>query len=365
METLHIGLLLPSSTILPISKQFEKGLNTALATIEKGNIEIEITKEFIGPGGTPQVENAINKLLNYDAVDMVTGIVSSKVLENFATKFKSAQKPCLINNLGEHVPDLNRLNSHTFINSMHLWKDAFALGNWGVKTFGKKGMFIASVYDAGYSFSQMFHEGMMAADATAEWSFSVPPMPPAGQLSDMSVIFPFLDQYQPDFVFAAFCGTEATLFINEFIKRGWHKKTKLMGLPYLLYPFEPLLEDITIYTTQLSTQSGSIDIDKCIYQLGYQTGNVIQQATETDGENIYQKIINTQQFLLLENTNFLNSNNLTSSTTTIVQHNINAGGKHIDQKVMFTASTFSVDNASIKSLTNEISVGWLNPYLCI
>jgi hypothetical protein len=98
-----------------------------------------------------------------------------------------------------------------------MWQHAWTLGNWGVKTFGNKGMFIGSVYDAAYSFSQMFYEGMMAADSAAQWSFSIPPNPPAGMLSDMSVIFPFLEKYQPDFVFAALIDTVQHYILTQHI----------------------------------------------------------------------------------------------------------------------------------------------------
>lgn len=365
MEKLHIGLLLPSSTILPVSKQFEKGLKSSLENIDQSIFEIEITKEFIGQGGTNQVENSVNKLFSYDGVDVITGVVSNRVIENIAPKFYNNKKPILLNNLGEHVPNTQKLNPYVFINSMHLWRDAFALGYWGVKTWGNKGMFIASVYDAGYSFSQMFHKGMMAASAYAEWSFSVPPMPPPGSLTDMNIIFPFLEKYQPDFIFGVFCGKENTLFLNEFIKRGWHKKTKILGLPYLLCPFEPLIDDVTVYTTQLTADGSIVDPDQSFYQLGQQTGDMIRTATKADGENIYSKLLNAQQTVSIEGLNFSTYNNFVNDFTTIIQNQISAGEKNFDIKIVENTPTFSPINMSMSILNAEISTAWLNPYLCI
>lgn len=86
MESFHICLLWSSSTILSICKQVEKGLNAALATVGKGTLEIEITKEFIGVGGNVQVESSINKLLNCAAVDLVIGIAANRVSENVAIR---------------------------------------------------------------------------------------------------------------------------------------------------------------------------------------------------------------------------------------------------------------------------------------
>jgi branched-chain amino acid transport system substrate-binding protein len=53
MKTLHIGLLLPSSSIVPMGKLFEKGLKEGLSE-KSTDISIEITKEFIGQGGVKQ-----------------------------------------------------------------------------------------------------------------------------------------------------------------------------------------------------------------------------------------------------------------------------------------------------------------------
>lgn len=365
MEKLHIGLLLPTSTILPVSKQFEKGLSSSLMNIDKSNFEIEINKEFIGQGGTIQVENAVNKLLSYDAVDIIAGVVSNRVVESIASKFFNNKKPILLNNLGEHVPNTQKLNPYVFINSMHLWRDAYALGYWGVKTWGKKGMFIASVYDAGYSFSQMFYKGMMAASAEAEWSFSVPPMPPPGSLTDMSVIFPFLEQYQPDFIFAVFCGKENTLFLNEFIKRGWHKKTKILGLPYLLCPFEPLVDDVTVYTTQSANDETIADPFQFFYQLGNQTGDMICKAINTDGGSMQQKLLNSEQAVSVEGLNFSTFNNFFNDTTTVIRHQIKAGSMDIDKNIFEHTSTFTPINMPMANLNAEISTAWLNPYLCI
>ena len=365
MNTFHIGMLLPSSTILPIAKDFEKGIKEALSNISKEDYEIEFTKEFIGQGGVALVETAINKLLNYDAVDLVTGVLSNKVIESISTKFNNKTTPFLFNNLGEHVPDLSNQNKQIFNNSIHLWRHAWALGNWGVKSFGKKGMFLSSVYDAGYSFSQMFHHGMMHADPTSEWSFSVLPMPNNGQISDMSFLFPFLEEYQPDFVFATFCGTETTEFLNEFIKRGWHKKTKLLGLPYLIFPFEILNDDIAIYTTALNTIESGNDISNIFYQFGLQTGSIISQVLDMEGTSLQQKLSNLNLSISFNETIFFNCYQNLNDNVLMIKNEILKGEKMIKKTLIEATPLFPLNHKAILDLTKDISVAWLNPYLCI
>ncbi|MBW4889830.1 ABC transporter substrate-binding protein [Mucilaginibacter sp. HMF5004] len=356
MDKITIGLLLPSSTIFPIAKEFEKGLKEGLKPLSANNIEVDIIKEFIGQGDFKLVEKGCNKFYDYDEVDLVTGFVSNNVARDLAEKIKTHKKPFVVNNMGDHVPGAPALNEYIYLNGPHLWQHAYTLGHWGVSTFGKKGMYISSVYDAGYGFSQMFHVGMMTADASAEWSFSVPPMPLPGELSNMDVIFPFLEQYQPDFIFATFCGAETTLFLNELIARGWHKKTKILGLPYLLAPFAPLNDDITVYTTQLFTPA--VEPAKLFYHLGLQTGQSIAGAAATAG--------NLQAELLKLNAIFNIAGHFTGDEKlTILKHDIKAGEAAITTIPVTQWETFGLDPEKIAPLTAGASAGWTNPYLAI
>lgn len=364
MDKIHIGLLLSSSTILPLGKDFEKGLNEAIKLQQDHNtLQIEITKAFIGQGGIKQTEETCTKFFTYDDVDIVTGVLSNKVIVEIAEKFNTRQIPLVANNLGCYLP-ASELNEHVSINSLNLWQHAWSIGHWGVKTFGKKGMFVSALYDAGYSFSQMFHLGMQSADAESEWSFSVPPMPANGELTDMSVIFPFLEKYTPDFIFAAFCGAETTLFINEFIKRGWHKKTKLIGLPFLLAPFKPVDDDITIYTTSPHNNEVDFVAENVFYNLGYQTGSMIAEAANlSDGTDLsYQIQQSKKRFSLADNND---SNATTSERVCFIKNDIAAHEKAIVRHVIESYPTYSINHPEIKTLTEELNFGWENPYLCI
>jgi branched-chain amino acid transport system substrate-binding protein len=357
MDAISVGLLLPSSTILPISKDFEKGLKEGLKQAEC-DVEVDIIKEFIGAGDTKQIETVCNKFFSYDGVDLVTGVISIRAAQDIAERFKNQNKVLLVNELGGNIPNVSLLNPYVFINSPHLWQYAYSLGYWGVKTFGKKGMFIGSVYDAGYGYSQMFYLGMQAADKESEWSFSIPPMPPPGELSNMDVIFPYLEQYQPDFIFAAFCGGETTLFLNELIRHGWHHKTKITGLPYLLTPFKPLNADVTIYT---AGPLNNHDVPaKAFYQMGLQTGQTIARAAQqSNGTDLKEQIAEQNSMFNVAYPNAY------EKELNIIQNDIVAGQASFTSKIIATCDTYGLDIEQLRPLTTEVSAGWVNPYLCI
>ncbi|GGH72083.1 hypothetical protein HNQ91_003365 [Filimonas zeae] len=362
MTSVSLGLLLPTSSILPISKDVERGIKEGFAQ-NTSNITLSIVKEFIGQGGVKQTEEAVSRFFNYHDVDVVSGVVSQKVADEVAEQFKKKKMPFIVNDLGAHIPRVEHLNEYTYINSLHLWQHAWAIGKWGVETFGKKGMYVSAVYDSGYSFSQMFHEGMVAADANADWSFSVCPMPPAGQLSDVSVVFPFMEQYQPDFIFATFCGAETTLFLKECIARGWHKRTAIIGLPFLMEPLEALPEDITLYSSIASLNDDMIAPVRSFYQLGYETGAVLAKAAAAGGDLNRQL---AQHFTGLRKGDSEETLAADSSYEIVMlRSTIKAGTQEKEVAVVDTLPSFVMEYQQMQSLVSEINFGWTNPYLCV
>jgi len=360
MDKITIGLLLPSSTIFPISKKFEQGLKDGLKQKGSQQLEVELIKEFIGQGDSRMIDKACNKFFTYDDVHLVAGILSNRSVNEMAAKFKSRQTPLIVNNLGAAVPDVSQMNDYIFINSPQLWRHAYTMGHWGVKTFGKKGMFVGSVYDAGYSFSHLLQQGMHAADAESTWMFSIPPMPPAGSLSDMEVIFPYLEQYEPDFIFAAFCGEETTVFLNALVKHGWHTKTKITATPYLLAPFAPLTGDVTIYSTQLFNSDAGITPENIFYHQGLQTGQAIAAAAvASNGADLKDRLnkLNTM----------FNIAAVAAADTrlTIMQHNVFGGKADFMSKQVTLWDTYPMAVEELKPLTAQLNSGWYNPYLCI
>lgn len=363
MDNLTIGVLLPSSNIFPIAKDFEKGLKQGLKPLAAAGIELELVKEFIGSGDPKSVETACNKLLNFDDATAVTGVLSGRTVSRIADLFRNKETALLVNDLGEYIPDIKNLNSYITINSMYLWRHAWALGDWGVKTFGAKGMFTGATYDSGYSFSHMFHEGMKAGDKYNDWSFSVPPTHPETKFSEMHIIFPFIEQYQPDFIFAAFCGTETSMFLNELIGRGWHHKIKVMGLPYLVSPIkQPLNDDITIYTTQPFENAPEIEAANAFYHLGLQTGrNIAAVAKDAATKQDLAAALAQQNNLFNITSPFAHAD----MPVGVLQNNIDAGTNSFTSLIIDNLTSLPIKTDVLEPLTPTQPSGWFNTYLAI
>jgi len=375
MSSITIGVLLPSSTIAPMGKDFEKGLKKAIKENLKDEIaEIEIIPEFIGPGSKVKVEEAVNKLFGYHDVDIITGIVSNRIGMEVAEKFEKARRPFLMNNIGEHLPDPRNFNPWVFINSTHVWQQVWSLGYWAVKKFGKRGMFVGSVYDAGYSFTSMLKLGMEAADPESVMPFSVAPLKPQQTTADPTVVFQHIEEFKPDFILSVFCGDEASIFQKEYIKSPYHQKIPLLGLPFLLEPFVSEGEALELYSTIVAGEGLSqetlnleeLNSQKPFYSLGAETGLIISEALNNKGDKSLTEAL--RETKVYSDRGLLHIDPTApgkDSKVYLVKHLHKGDKQNIEAELIEELRTVSITDPALAMSLDEPSSGWGNPYLGI
>ncbi len=370
-KNFSIGLLLPSSTILPVGKDFEQGVKRGLKTLTtNGDYAIEFIPEFIAEGSKEKTETAINKLINYHNVDAITGIISNRTLLVLAEKLSKTKIPVIINNIGEHILDARILQPNIYINSTHVWQQIWSLGYWGVQNKGLKGMFMSGIYDSGYSFSLMLQMGMQAADKNATMPFAVAPISTPGSLADVKSTFQYIDQFKPDFIFATFCGEEASIFLKEYVERGYHKTIPLLGLPFLLQPFDSAGQEVTIYTTVTSNtdidESQLNDLtamaDNPFPYLGYETGLLLQEAiNNTENlKDLKQTIAETTVHSQRGKINILSQESGDGAKVFLIKNTFD--GKNIKREIVQELNTLYANNQSLIEALDAPSSGWYNPY---
>lgn len=374
MKKLTVGLLLPVSTIIPMARDFEQGLKQAIRShVDEHTYDIEIIPEFIGQGNRLKVEEAVDKLFSYYHVDVVAGIVSNMVAMTVAPKFERYKKPFILNNIGEHTPNPALYNPYIFINSVHTWQQIWSLGYWAVKTFGNKGMFVASLYDAGYSFSSMLKLGMEAADKESTMPFSIAQITPGEKTTDPRTVFEHIDMFKPDFVFSAFCGEEATVF-QEAYASGAAKDIPLLALPFLLEDFNANAHELEIYTALSSTEEVSAVgggenaalPDQIYSRLGKETGLILAEALKIKGsgnllEALKQVKVNSDHGMLHIDAQTPGKDN----QVYLVKNTHRGNRNNIKRELVCKLDTVSIDDKALSDSLQELSSGWENPYLGI
>lgn len=374
METkkLTVGVLLSNSSILPMAKHFSTGLKNGLKELSQ-EIELEIVPEFIGQGSRELAENAITKLVGFDDADIITGIVSNKVGVDLSEKIANVKRPFIINNIGEHLLDPEKFNNYMFVNSTHTWQQLWSIGQWGVQTFGKKGMYVSGLYDCGYSFQSMFSAGMEAAESGVTMPFAIAPTPNPKEIGDIAAIFEHIHIYKPDFILATFCGKEAEMFLTQYVEQGLHKTTPLLGLPFLLEPFSSA-EPVEVYTTlalNRELQPGELnDVSHAMAnpfnQFGFETGLLIAQAVKDKGGKSLQQAIAEAAIETDRGSVEIDPRLGGMQSRVYVVKNTFSGIKdEISRELIGEIGTIKINHEDIKHLNSQTSSFWMNPYLGI
>ena len=367
IPTFRVGILIPGSSIIPMGRLFVEGFRKQLVTNQE--VEIEIVKEFIGQSSIKQVQDAITKLLEFEDVDAVTGIISSRTAVEVAEVFAKNDKVFLLNNLGETILSPESVTKNVLLNSPLLWQQLWSLGNWATKEFGPKGMFVGGVYDMAYCFSYALDKGMNAASDEANWSFAVSHMPSDGGLSDPNVVFEYIESEKPDFLFAAFCGEEATLFLNEFIDRGLYSTMPLLSLPYLMEDYNrEVPNDLLIYSTiSVKGWNQFPDLDNpwvkpvdIFYQMGKDSANIM--IALASGKDVSQ--ISTRTFLEVNNLSELEAKASGQGNSVYLVKNYHSGKKEaLKREVMKKLETIDIQSPDLQDYFKGLQASWNNPYL--
>ncbi|WP_145860415.1 ABC transporter substrate-binding protein [Pedobacter suwonensis] len=374
METkkLTVGVLLSNSSILPMAKHFSAGLKNGLKALSQ-EVELEIVPEFIGQGSRELAENAITKLVGFDGADVITGIVSNKVGVDLSEKIANVKRPFIINNIGEHLPDPEKFNDYMFLNSIHTWQQLWSVGQWGVKNFGKKGMYVSGLYDCGYSFQSMLSAGMESASSGVSMPFAIAPTPNPKEAGDIAAVFEHIHKYKPDFILATFCGKEAEMFLKQYVEQGLHKTTPLLGLPFLLEPFNAN-EPVEVYTTlslnRALKQEQLDEVSKVMAnpftQFGFETGLLIAQAVKGRGGKSLQKAI-AEAAIETERgrVEVEPRSNAVQSRVYLVKNTFNGVTGEISRQLVAELETIDTEHADVLRVNKQSAACWMNPYLGI
>ena len=367
-DELTIGLVLPVSSVLPIAKDFEKGLKSGLGDYFN---RVEIVREYIGNGDLKLTTEAVQKLITYDDADLIVGVLNNKVVNGLASKFVNKKTVLFVNNLGAIWPNSDDLNANILTNTMQAWEQVWALSHWATKKFGPRGMMVTGTFDAGFSFASAFDQGMLEAREDTSWSFAVAPAPMAqqGELAEVQKVIPKIKENAPDFLFAAFCGEEARQFLELYTKEGLSESTPLIALPYLLETTHQNFENpIKIYSVKSASKEAHQDYKNPVlwkssfYQLGNEAGQIIARALS---ENIDFKELRNMEHQVergLLTLDPLKVNNLNMFLSEVSHH---GDSIHLSATYEEELSSISLNHPNISRLSKEASSNWFNPYLAL
>ncbi len=366
MDDLSIGLLLPSSSIMPMGKQYSKGFKKGLKeAMGDAADEVEIIPEMTGNGSFVNLDKAMDKLFGYHGVDAVAGLSSAFVLANITDRFKKEKVPVVCGNLGEHYQPIDEFNEYVFLNSEYFWHQCWLMGRYAAQNVGKKGTVITAMYDSGYAFSISFQLGMQSASPDIIPDFHLMSMPPDGALSNMDEVFEKVNFDEYDFALVLFCGEEAAQFLEGVKSRGLQDKLAIFGLPFLLEPGKEELDGMEVYTSMRNAYPNQEDFrhQEVFTQLGVSSGKAIGEAMVTDEGSLTLESIN-EVLERMDGQRVYKSEDLGQiiGPVSIIKNKF-VKGNEIESERIAEVSSDLAEDAALAMARSGMASSWMNPYL--
>ncbi len=228
---IKVGVLCPYSSIYPnLHNDFTDSLRLALP--KDYLMEYQFHFEYVASGSEYHVRQALEKLLHFERVDLITGFCNYKILDVLIDMIGKFDAIAMMADLGEIAPSKELLSDKVFFNSFSLWQTQYALGVWAHAEFENrgKGIICMSDYDAGYHINSSFTNGMGFHKAT-EIDLSIVPQSRAPRELMIDYFHEFVRMFkkeQPAFVHAIFAGQEAVDFMGVYHESGLAKEVPLL-----------------------------------------------------------------------------------------------------------------------------------------
>lgn len=255
-EQLKIGWLFPYSGIFTtLRRDLQQGFDIALYKQDKVP-DIVAYPAFIQSGGLKDTEDALKKMLLYDDVDLIIGVVSTKVALQLIPLLENRQTPMILLNLGADIPTTRLSSEYLFYNSLHLWKSEWVMGKWAQKKYGGEPSINLSIYEAGYGMHESFRAGAAASGALTVKLNIVKNLSP---VPDTSPLIQYIRAQQPTHAHALLSGKEGIQFLELFKDQQLGAMTGLTINPFMAE--DGFVPDIAGSVQHHNAMTWSLDLD--------------------------------------------------------------------------------------------------------
>jgi len=388
MPKIKIGFLSPYSSIYPsMSKQIMDGFFAAMPHAILREQIFEFVPVFVGQGKSSLIKDAVHKLLYFDEVDIISGIINYRGAEESLRVIEKSGKLGFFFDLGENIPTLLQVSDRIFFNSFQLWQSEYALGYWAHNEFGDKGLVAISMYDSGYHLQNAFRQGTIDAGSQEldYLLFQGNPGP--------SPVMPLMDQFyqaveknKPAYVHAIFCGNEALEFLNAYNKSSFKNTIPLLLTAHMasdeilsrvnapgvklfaasMYNYESdneLNRKFKSAYTNLTGQRASF-FSLMGYEMGIAFREVYQNIARKDWETVARYLKEQTLISCRGIRSFYHGS--AYSVPVIDIEKIEFRDLHtVNKMVINQGKALQFNHRVFDEIHREAISGWLNPYLCV
>jgi branched-chain amino acid transport system substrate-binding protein len=230
---LKVGVVLPYTGVYAeLGVSITQGMKLAFAhendTVAGRKIEmIQEDDEMKPPVGIRKME----KLIDSDKVDVLTGPVHSGILMGMRDKVHNSKTILIVSNAGADAISRERCSRWIFRASFSNWQPNQPMGGWVAKHVAKEAFLIAPNYQAGKDMLEAFKETFVPAGGKV----LAEDYPKLGE-TDYAPYLTKIKQSGAKVVYCFFSGTDAVNFVKQYDQFGLKKVAKLAGAGFLTEP---------------------------------------------------------------------------------------------------------------------------------
>ena len=232
-EPIKVGVVLPYTGVYAeLGVSITQGMKLVFArendrVAGRKILMIQEDDEMKPPVGIRKME----KLIDSDKVDILTGPVHSGILMGMRDKVHSSKTILIVSNAGADAISRERCSRWIFRASFSNWQPNFPMGTWVAKNVSKEAYIAAPNYQAGKDQLGAFKESFEAAGGKIIGE----DYPKLGE-TDYAPYLTKIKQSGAKLVYVFFSGTDAVNFVKQYDQFGLKKTTKLTGAGFLTEP---------------------------------------------------------------------------------------------------------------------------------
>lgn len=235
------------------------GFFTSLAQYGLTSTDVVFVPVYIGQGQHKMMQEAVQKLLFFEGVDLISGMVNIKSLTEIALLLDTYNKPGLFIDFGELIHPSNGYGKNVGCLSMDYWQSEYTLGKWAMEEFGPDGQIIMPIYESGFNLHQAFLDGAGAAGSKALNCMVLPENYVSNNSVNLQPFFDAVDRDTPDFVHAIFSGTLGTEFLKQWRASKFYDTIPLLTIENMAY--KDMLSDVQHLNLKFYAASNWQDTD--------------------------------------------------------------------------------------------------------
>ena len=386
LRPLKIGFLTPYSGIYPFyGAHITAGILLGMNKDPFRQTDIQFIPAYTKMGDPKTALEAVNKLLFFDQVDMISGLISYKSVPDMVPLLDNFNKLAFFFDMGEYIPYFNNLSPNIFYSSQQIWQSQYALGRWAHQEFGGTGIMVMPIYEAGYHLSGAFHKGAEFAGCERMGLHVIPHDPAKKGELELDNFFAELDKNTPAYVHAVFTGKQGNEFLSRWIQSKYHKHIPLILVENMAY--DDILQDVVnldleLYTAASWNRTSEYARNKefvkkfetvggqiaNIYALlGYEAGlalNAVKPQLEKRDWDAVKSLLHKESITGPRGErNFYPLSGCSLPVIDIVR--VKTSLNKVYKTVVSQQNGLRFDSPDFKEINEQSVSGWQNPYLCI